>query len=71
MSLIQVDTRSGANQFQIQIGEAPMYFEQRRLWEERLRLLVVCDPNIRLQQVCLTYDKDRPKHVSLYERLAQ
>lgn len=71
MSLIQVDTRNGANNFQMQIGEAAMFLEQRRLWEESLRQLVVCDPPFRYIQVVLAYNVLRAKHVSRYARLAQ
>jgi hypothetical protein len=46
MSLIHVDPANSQNHFQMKVGEAPSYFEQRRLWEEDLRRFVVgvCAP---------------------------
>lgn len=40
MDLIQFDNRS--SQFRMEVGNAAMNFEQRRLWEGDLCRLVVC-----------------------------
>lgn len=46
MSIIPVDTRDAASQFEMQIGEAAMYLEKRRYWEGSLHQLVVCDQKL-------------------------
>jgi len=53
MSLIHVDSAGGPNQFQIKVGDAALYFEKRRLWEEGRRRAVVCVRASRSQQVIL------------------
>jgi hypothetical protein len=41
MSLIHVDLAVCQNNFQMKVGDAASYFEQRRLWEEDLSQLMV------------------------------